>query len=215
MVRFGISFVLHSITDIRDWADDRRTGYNTVSERWGSPPEVSHHDAVRYDKSARKDFQELMTDLQLSPAKFTFIDLGCGKGAALLFALERGFDSVIGVEFDPKLVYIAKKNLEKFISAKQLGRGFRVIQIDAANFDFPVSRSVVYLYNPFGVGTLRAVLRRLESSLVASPREVMVAYLNPVHRTELDNCSSLSPLPSSSQKWAIYQNLAVAGGAER
>ena len=47
------------------------------------------------------DETELLTALDFlsdDPAKLTFIDLGCGKGRALIVAERYGFQRVIGVE---------------------------------------------------------------------------------------------------------------------
>ena len=45
---------------------------------------------------------------------YTLVDIGCGKGRVLLLASELEFHQIVGVELDPDLVRIARKNLRKF-----------------------------------------------------------------------------------------------------
>ncbi|MBZ5489392.1 MAG: class I SAM-dependent methyltransferase [Acidobacteriia bacterium] len=45
---------------------------------------------------------------------FTFIDLGSGKGRALLMAAQYGFKRIIGVEFMPELHRVAQENIRKY-----------------------------------------------------------------------------------------------------
>jgi len=43
----------------------------------------------------------------------TFVDLGCGKGSALIQANRLGFDCMVGVELIPQLVDICRENMYK------------------------------------------------------------------------------------------------------
>jgi predicted RNA methylase len=101
----------------------------------------------------------------------TFIDLGCGKGRALILAHEAGFQQLIGVEISPKLAKTAVRNLRKLkIDAE-------ILQADAASFRLPDEPVVVFLYNPFGTSTMHAVIEKLLNHRHA----VHVIYVNPKH----------------------------------
>ena len=54
--------------------------------------------------------------------------------------------------------------------------------VDAAAFEWPNEPSLVYFFNPFPEEILEQVLRSLEASLLASPRELYVAYYAPILR---------------------------------
>src|SRR5262249_51546264 len=47
-------------------------------------------------------------------SKYTFIDVGCGKGRVVLLASQLGFNRVIGVEFSPWAGEIAAGNIRAF-----------------------------------------------------------------------------------------------------
>jgi hypothetical protein len=52
---------------------------------------------------------------------YTFVDLGCGKGRALLVASEFPFNAIIGVELNPALATIAERNAQT-IKQREPGR---------------------------------------------------------------------------------------------
>ncbi|HEV3039978.1 MAG TPA: hypothetical protein VHA33_19590 [Candidatus Angelobacter sp.] len=83
-------------------------------------------------------FGEMMQALPIHFAEFTFIDLGSGKGRALLMASKYPFRKIIGVEFMPDLNKYAKQNtsgLSQIVS----------LEMDARDFEFPAGPLVVYL----------------------------------------------------------------------
>jgi len=102
---------------------------------------------------------------------YDFYDLGCGKGKALLVAGRMGVRGVTGVEYDPELVEIARRNL------RILGLGGRVVEADAARFAEYEPRSIVYFFNPFDEDLLRIVLKTLERMTT----ECIAIYTNPTH----------------------------------
>jgi SAM-dependent methyltransferase len=90
--------------------------------------------------------------------RFTFVDLGCGKGRALLVAARMGFGRVVGVEFARELVDVARDNLIRMGVANGT-----VIAADAAEY------------------RLEEVMQKVVDNLasVASKRAVYVIYENP------------------------------------
>jgi SAM-dependent methyltransferase len=121
--------------------------------------------AVRYQPVSTESFNGCMSLLPPVALGFTFIDLGCGKGRALVLARKRGFCRVIGVEFAPALASVARRNVPEA----------EITIADAAAFNFPDCPLVVFLYNPFGSEVLEQVADHL------STRRGFVAYVNPVH----------------------------------
>src|SRR6185312_5959446 len=51
------------------------------------------------------------------PSAYSFLDLGCGKGRALVIAGEFGFSDILGVELSPTLAALAAKNIAKVRAA--------------------------------------------------------------------------------------------------
>lgn len=174
------------------WGDELKTG--SRSDAWNTayyaiPPSVFHH---------------VMAQLSMSfLADATFIDLGCGKGRALLLASEYPFRQVIGVEISPKLHRVAVENVERYTAARCAdGRGsgppVHVLLQDAAQYPFPDGPLVVYLYNPFCRPVLERMLANLDRSLAGDPREAAVLYINHELRDVLDRAPFLQQMWSAT-----------------
>ena len=192
---------------------DARTGLRTAADFPESeiPENATHGDAVHYMPIPVTVFDGVMKDLGgISPADCTFIDLGCGKGAALVLALDRGFGSVIGVELNSRLVPLAEENLAAFTRRTADGSGSRtVIEGDVVSFRFPEAPLVVFLLVPFGAETL-AVLTNLERALRDHPRDVFIAYASPVHGDRIDDSPLFRRLPTRSPRWSVWRAVAAA-----
>ena len=80
---------------------------------------------------------------------YTLVDVGAGKGRALLLAAELPFQKVIGVELCAELSGIAQNNVAQWIRVARPKTRIRVVQQDAAKFRWPRTPLLVYLYNPF------------------------------------------------------------------
>ena len=125
------------------------------------------------------------------PGQYAFVDLGCGKGRALILASERPFRRVIGVEIAAELADAAAANAEA-IRARHPGRPeIEVVQADAASFTLPPGPLVLFLYQPFEMPVMRAVASSLAASLAASPRPAVVIYVFPVLRRAFDRMPAL------------------------
>ena len=112
--------------------------------------------------------------------KFTFIDLGCGKGRPLLVASEFPFRSIVGVELSPSLAEIAQNNAAIMERRYPDRPRVHVIGSDAGNFRLPSGNIALYLYNPFGEEITMKVVAEVEAALASEPRTIYVIYQNPV-----------------------------------
>jgi SAM-dependent methyltransferase len=139
---------------------------------------------VRYQPTSEQELSEAVNFLHEDLRALTFIDLGCGKGRTVLVASELGFKNVIGVEFASELAQIARANLAKMRIVNAV-----VIHADAADFHFPSSDFVLYLYNPFS----REVMHKVVANLRESPaRRIYVIYSDPKCAELLDSSGFLS-----------------------
>jgi tRNA G46 methylase TrmB len=76
-------------------------------------------------------FRQILNRLQLNCEKYTFVDLGSGKGRALLIASDYPFHAIVGVELSPKLHAIAAANIAIYRASAQRCPNIRSIQTDA------------------------------------------------------------------------------------
>ena len=159
-------------------------------------------------------FREMMNWLPMDYSRFTFIDLGSGKGRTLLMASEFPFQRVIGVELLPSLHRIAAENAQKFAAEELSHAPIETVCGDACAFEFPVAPLVLYLFNPLPQGGLERVLRNLGKSLLESPREIWLVYHNPVLEFVVASFEAFHKAGSSEQ-YVIYASAMALQGSSR
>jgi SAM-dependent methyltransferase len=172
-------------------------------------------DAINpYEPISFSGFQRIMDDLAIDWPKFTFIDIGSGKGRALLLASEYPFKRIIGIEISRMLSDIARRNIARYTSPLQRCHEIRSECMDAAEYGFPKEPSVLYLFNPFTEPLLRSFVERLRRSLEEDPRELVLVYANAVSERYMNDQSWLDRLTDGYfrcesnrvNKYIIYRN---------
>lgn len=121
----------------------------------------------------------LVQQTNLDFPQFTFVDLGSGKGRALLMASDYPFRRIVGVELLPALHQIAEQNLAQYQRDSQKCFSVESICADATNSPLPEGPLVVYLFNPFPESGLRRAIANLVSALERNRRPAYVLYHNP------------------------------------
>jgi SAM-dependent methyltransferase len=149
-------------------------------------------------------FREVIGGLDIDYQRFTFVDLGSGKGRALLLATEFPFRRIIGVELLPELHAIAEQNVDKYQAGAQRQR-IELLCGDARQFWFPLEPLLVFLFDPFPEHVLQEVIGNLEQSVSQALRPIVVVYLNPISEHILSNTGWLQRLRGNVQ-YAIYVN---------
>ena len=124
-------------------------------------------------------FHEMIAHVTAPLERFTFIDLGSGKGRTLLMASQYPFRRIVGVELLPELHRIAQQNIQDFQSSMQRCTDIISIETDARTCEFPDEPLVLYLFNPLPEDGLLTVMDKLSQSLERKPREAWVLYHNP------------------------------------
>jgi hypothetical protein len=104
-------------------------------------------------------------------SRYTFIDIGAGKGRGLLVASEFHFRKVIGIELNPALAVIARRNVALWTRAHAEDSTapriapIEVLEQDALDFDIPATPTLLFLFHPFEAPVLTELLRRIEAQL--------------------------------------------------
>jgi hypothetical protein len=148
-------------------------------------------------------FHEMLDALPIDYRDFTFIDLGSGKGRALLMASDYSFRRILGVELLPEFHRIALQNIANYCSPGQKCFAMESRCGDALQFEFPPEPLVVYIFNPFPECGLTKVMVNLERSLERNPRPVYVVYHNPILEHVLSSSSAFRRIAGTYQ-FAIY-----------
>jgi SAM-dependent methyltransferase len=117
-----------------------------------------------------------------------FLDIGAGKGRALLLASQFPFLRVEGVELNPSLARIAEANVSLWhndVRAEALAP-ITLHHADATTHPFPSEPTLAFLFHPFELPILRRFLRHVERSLAQHPRSFDLLYANAEHGSLLD-----------------------------
>jgi SAM-dependent methyltransferase len=117
--------------------------------------------------------------------EYTFIDFGAGMGRAVLLAAEYRFRAVIGIELQPTLARIARRNMAVWRAEGRAVTPMRMVCRDAAEFVLPDGPCVAFLFNPFGAPVLRKVLRAWIVQLEGRANQVDILYMNDEQRNVL------------------------------
>jgi SAM-dependent methyltransferase len=149
-------------------------------------------------------FREMIAGLSVDLHDLTFIDIGSGKGRALLLACEYPFRRILGIELLPQLNEIARLNIRKFAESHDVRATVEAFCGDATDFTFPAEPLVLFLFNPLPDAELREVIGNLDGSLRQDPREAYVVYANPVWEEIIKSNSPFTKIGGTHQ-YALFR----------
>jgi len=182
--RFGASGRAYRRQKLNDDQRFDAAGYDTggVQHLYGMNVVGPHgaaggnHIAVPTD-----DFEAAIAHLDIPCEGATFIDLGSGKGRAVLMAADHPFAAVVGVEFASELHEAAVANVARRTALHGSDRRIALHLDDATRFPLPSGPIVLFLFNPFDPPVLTDVVEAAMQSWRADPRPIRILYMNPVH----------------------------------
>jgi hypothetical protein len=133
--------------------------FRNAIERWQATPEAPH--------------------MQLCQ----LIDIGCGKGRAVLLGSAMPFREVIGVELHPELARIANANLDRWSTRADAVSPASIVCADAPSVIGSLlnGATLLYVYNPFRPPVLRQMLRAIVAQRCILSAPVDILYLCPEH----------------------------------
>lgn len=140
----------------------------------GDPKQGSRYEAVNYFILE----QLLARVVQLTDSR-SFIDLGCGKGRAMVVATHYGFTNIKGIDFAKEVCDSATKNMQAVSKIKNIQ--YRVICSDVLDYQLTENDSVFFMFNPFDKQVLFNFLENVEASLEKHPRIIYFLYASPRH----------------------------------
>jgi SAM-dependent methyltransferase len=166
---------------------DQRHGVDTSGLIGGGELRSGHRNDVfntAYYGMAPSRFQQVMeywiADQTHAPLEdYIFVDLGCGKGRAVMMASEYGFREAVGVELHASLAEIAEANIAVWTAAGQAVCPIRIVCQDATEFMFPSGACLLYLFNPFAAPVMKRLVERIEDDFAGRPGGLDLIYFNP------------------------------------
>jgi SAM-dependent methyltransferase len=118
---------------------------------------------------------------------YTLVDLGCGKGRAVIVGSEFPFRAIIGVELSTKLASTAKKNAAIVAHGYPSRPAITIHEANVTDFQLPDGKLVMFLYHAFGRELLAQLLTKLASALRSQGTHLFFVYDNPVCGDVLDS----------------------------
>lgn len=165
-------------------------------------------EGIFYAPSEKVDLINLFNQLDIKTSD-KILDLGAGKGAAMLLMDEYGFNEVKGVEISKDLCFIANKNFQK-LSKDHL----KVIESDARDYTDLDNFNYFYFFHPFPYDVFDEVLKNIYQSTERKPRFVCLIYYNPAY-DDLFKKKAWLTLLKKVEGWrydtCIYVNLLTEG----
>jgi hypothetical protein len=153
---------------------------------------------------------EIVRRLPIAPPVYSFVDVGAGKGAAVMMADKHRFRRLLAIEFSATFIEIARRNLAQF--EKIVGRRVPVEWVcqDFMTYDLPAEPSVFFLNNPFPDPISLRALAHIETSLRRHPRPAIVVWrkVSKLVTAHLDRSPVLRPLEWSPY-WKAYQSVVI------
>lgn len=121
--------------------------------------------------------------------RYTFLDVGAGKGRAVLLASQFPFAAVAGIELNPGLAQIARANIQLWItdSATTPLSPITLHHADATIHPLPLTPTLAFLFHPFETPVLRRFLQHVKRHLTAHPNAFDLLYVNAEHGSLLDH----------------------------
>jgi SAM-dependent methyltransferase len=117
---------------------------------------------------------------------WTFLDLGCGKGRAVLLASEVGFREVVGVELNARLAEIARANAQMWTQKGKRHSPIRIECADVTEMSWPAGPCLVFMYNPFTKPVMLLVAKSLKEQFRERKDELEIIYQRPEQAVALE-----------------------------
>lgn len=187
-------FLMHRYLDAKI---DRRLGVETTERVPLSELRTSSaawDDASPYQAITESYFKRMMAVAPFPPQGAAFVDLGAGKGRALIFAAKHPFAEILGVELSDELNRIGLRNIARMRARLVPSARIELRCMDARETRFPARDMYLFLNNPFGPSIMQGVLDNLERWYRASDRRLAVLYRNPSCAQLFERSSFLQPV---------------------
>lgn len=132
------------------------------------------------------------TEPQNEIEETVFVDVGAGKGRAMLVASQFPFKRVEGIELSPTLARIAQENIAKFEQHPDNDElsPLMLVEADATTHPLPGAPTLAFLFHPFELPVLQRFIAHVEQALARDPHSFDLFYINTEHDAWLDRHKS-------------------------
>jgi SAM-dependent methyltransferase len=121
-------------------------------------------------------FREIIDAIPIDVSQYTFVDVGAGKGNALILAGEYNFKHSIGIELSEELINVGKLNIEQSMKITNRKIPPEWIQKDFLTWQIPVMNSLFFFNNPLPHLIALEAVQRIEETVAKTNVDIIVAY---------------------------------------
>jgi len=172
-----IYFIERFLGRLSDDNFDKKHGVSTSGNLTLEQLGINDPYSIVYVPTHERVMKHVLKNLDIDHSKYVFVDLGCGKGRAILMAMSFPFEEVIGVELSSVTSAIAEKNIEIYKSkGLQQCRSVKICCENAMDFKIPDSNVVFYLYRPFTGPVLEKVIDNICEAGSKSSGRFLIAH---------------------------------------
>ena len=122
--------------------------------------------------------------------RFSFVDLGAGKGRAVAVASAFPFRAIVGIELNSELCRFAARNAAIIARRQPARTPIEIRHGDASAPALPEGPAVVLLYHSFRRDLVKRLVTQLE--VAARHRDLFFVYVNPVYGDLFDEAPAFS-----------------------
>ena len=157
---------------------------------------------IQCSPSGNKYLTSLLKDLVFESSD-NILDIGCGKGSAILRMTKFKFNNVDGIEIAERNAKVARSNFKKLRIDN-----VHIFNVDATEFNGYDNYNYFYMYNPFPDSVMQLVISQILSQISVG-KKVTIIYNNPLcHKTLI--CAGFRLLKVYPDQWGnginVYSN---------
>jgi SAM-dependent methyltransferase len=173
-------------------AFDRERGIETAAEMPLETVGVPQADVERgngvYRPLTEALFRSAIAAIRIDVTKFTFVDIGSGKGKVLFMAADLPFKRIVGIEYASGLHEVAVRNVAAYRSPIQKCKEIVPIHADALEYKLPDGPLVLFIFNALDKPTMRSLLKKLDLDAASEQdRAIFLFYTNVRTVAEIGN----------------------------
>jgi predicted RNA methylase len=150
-------------------------------------------------------FHEMIRRLNISYQRYTFLDVGAGKGMGMMLASDYDFRRYIAVEFARELVEAGKDNVHNYEQVTGKHLEIEWVCQDFMQYTIPNEPVVIFLNNPFPEDISKRAVEHLQQWLSTGDRDAFIIYRKaPKSITNLLNATPQQTLYAWSPYWQAF-----------
>jgi hypothetical protein len=162
---------------------DRDHGVETAAELPLGTAGVPLADVARgngvYRPLTEKVFRTAIASIGIDASRFTFVDIGSGKGKVLFMAADHPFKRIVGIEYARGLHDVAVGNVATYRSNTQKCRDIEAVHADALKYELPDGPLVLFTFNALAKEIMGELLNKLDRGAAAQQdRPILLIYTN-------------------------------------